>query len=140
EPTGFTRVRQQRPRALDGPFLEVVAEREVTGHLEERVVSGGLADLVDVAGAHTFLDTGGTWVGGRDLVEEVRFELHHPGVDEQQVRIVENQRCAGYLGVPGACEVLQESAVDLVCFHWRVLVSRQAAVRRLRRAGRWGSE
>ena len=45
----------QLPREPDGAFLEVVAEREVAVHLEERAVPGGLADLLDVTGAHALL-------------------------------------------------------------------------------------
>src|SRR5690606_35709876 len=40
--------REQLPRVPDGALFEVVAEREVAGHLEERAVAGGLADLLDV--------------------------------------------------------------------------------------------
>jgi hypothetical protein len=68
---------------LDRTFLEVVAEGEVARHLEERVVAGGLADLVDVAGAHALLHAGRALVRRRLLTEEVRLELHHPRVDEQ---------------------------------------------------------
>ena len=47
---------QQRPGVPDGAFLEVVAEGEVAGHLEEGVVAGGDAHLLDVEGAHALLD------------------------------------------------------------------------------------
>ena len=47
------------PGQLDRALLEVVAEREVTEHLEERVMARGVADIVEVvvlaAGAHAFL-------------------------------------------------------------------------------------
>jgi hypothetical protein len=43
--------------------LEIVAEGEVAEHLEEGVVAGGVADIVEVvvlaAGAHAFLRRGG---------------------------------------------------------------------------------
>jgi hypothetical protein len=46
--------------------LEVVAEGEVAEHLEEGVVPGGVADIVEVvvlaAGAHAFLAGGGAHV------------------------------------------------------------------------------
>ena len=49
----------QRPGELDRALLEVVAEGEVAEHLEEGVVPGGVADIVEVvvlaAGAHAFL-------------------------------------------------------------------------------------
>src|SRR5690606_14149561 len=47
--------RDEVPRVGDRAFLEVVAEREVAVHLEERAVARRLADLVDVEGAHTLL-------------------------------------------------------------------------------------
>ncbi len=50
---------QQVPGELDGAILEIVAEREVAEHLEERVMARGVADVVEVvvlaAGAHAFL-------------------------------------------------------------------------------------
>src|SRR4029078_4871951 len=93
-----------RPGELDGPRLEVVPEREVAVHLEERAVPGGLADLVDVEGAHALLDAGGPAVRRGLLAEEVRLEGHHPGVDEQQVRVVVQQWRAGDDGVPALPE------------------------------------
>ena len=49
----------QLPGKLDGVFLEVVAEGEIAEHLEEGVVPGGIADIVQVvvlaAGADAFL-------------------------------------------------------------------------------------
>jgi hypothetical protein len=43
--------------------LEVVPEGEVAGHLEEGVVPGGDADLVDVRSADALLDAGGRGIG-----------------------------------------------------------------------------
>ena len=58
---------QQVPGVGDGAFLEVVAETEIAQHLEERVVAGGVADIVQVvvlaAGADAFLRGGGADVG-----------------------------------------------------------------------------
>ncbi len=102
---------------LDRVALEVVAEREVACHLEERVVPCGDAHILDVEGAHTLLDTGRPRVRRRLLAEEERHELHHPGVDEQQVRIVENQRGAGYLGVACLDEMVEEAPANLVGLH-----------------------
>ena len=39
---------QKLPAVLDGPFLEIVAEAEVAQHLEEGVVAGGEADVLQV--------------------------------------------------------------------------------------------
>ena len=71
------------PRQRDRPLLEVVAEREVAEHLEEGVMPGGVADVVEVvvlaAGAHALLRGGGALVGARLLAGEDVLELHHAG-------------------------------------------------------------
>ena len=55
-------LREQLPREGDRVGLEVVAEREVAEHLEERVVARRVADVVEVvvlaAGAHALLRGG----------------------------------------------------------------------------------
>ena len=40
---------------MDRLALEIIAEAEIAQHLEERVVIGRAADVVDVAGAQAFL-------------------------------------------------------------------------------------
>src|SRR5581483_1849559 len=53
----------QVPGELDRAILEIVAEREVAEHLKEGVMTGGVADIIEVvvlaAGAHAFLRGGG---------------------------------------------------------------------------------
>ena len=110
---------QQAPGQFDGPALEVVAEGEVSGHLEEGVVPGGDAHLVDVRGADALLNAGGGVVRGGPLAQEERHELDHAGVDEQKIRIVEDHRRAGHLGVSGVDEVIQETLPDLMGLHGR---------------------
>ena len=88
----------RRPGQFDRPFLEIVAEREVAEHLEEGVVAGGVADIVQVvvlaAGAHALLRRGGARGGpGLGAGEDV-LERHHAGVDEQQ--------CGSRCGTSGA--------------------------------------
>ncbi len=60
---------QQLPGVVDRVALEVVAEREVAQHLEERVVARGVADVLEVvvlaAGAHAALRGGGARVRAR---------------------------------------------------------------------------
>ena len=60
--------REQFPRPGDRFLLEVVAEGPVAEHLEEGVVVGVLADVVEVvvlaAGADALLRVGGPLVGG----------------------------------------------------------------------------
>ena len=85
-------LRQQVPRQLDRAFLEVVAEREVAQHLEEGVVAGGVADILEIvvlaAGAHAFLRRRGAAVGPLLEAGEDVLELHHAGVGEHQRRVV----------------------------------------------------
>jgi len=62
------------PRVADRLVLEVVAEAEVAEHLEERVVPGRVADVLEVvvlaAGAHAALRARGAGVGALVLAEE----------------------------------------------------------------------
>ena len=81
----------QVPREPDRPLLEVVAEGEVAAHLEERAVTGGLADLFDVEGPHALLHAHGPVVRRHLLTQEVGLEGHHAGIDEEQVGVVEQQ-------------------------------------------------
>src|SRR5690606_29020511 len=108
---------EQLPGELDGAFLEVVAEGEVAAHLEERAVPGGLADLFDVRRAHALLDAGGAGEGRLDLAEEVGLEGHHAGRDEQQSRVVRDERRRRDDGVPALLEEAQPAAADLGRLH-----------------------
>ena len=82
------------PREPDRIALEVVAEGKIAQHLEERVVTRGVADLLEVVvlptGPHTLLRRGSSPLAvGRFLHPEKDFlELHHPRVDEQQGGVV----------------------------------------------------
>src|SRR5262249_28230199 len=58
EPTLLDRLRGQLPGERDRALLEVVAEREVAVHLEERAVPAGLSYLVDVRRAVALLHAG----------------------------------------------------------------------------------
>ena len=98
--------------------LEIVAEGEVAEHLEEGVVAGRGADLLQVvvlAGdAQDLLGGGGAAVGACLQAEEGVLERDHPGVGEQQGGVAAgDQRCAGHLGVAVADEVVQEGAARL---------------------------
>ena len=127
------RLGDEVPGELDRPLLEVVAEGEVAAHLEERAVPGGLADVLDVGGAHALLDAHRAVVRRRLLAEEVGLERHHAGVDEQQVRVVEDEGRRGHGGVGGVLEVSHEPSPDLRGVHQFspscvVLVGRAAVV------------
>ncbi len=108
---------EQLPGELDGALLEVVAEGEVAAHLEERAVAGGLADLFDVGGAHALLHAGRAVEGRLDLAEEVGLEGHHAGRDEEQSRVVRDERRRRDDGVPALLEEAQPAAADLGRLH-----------------------
>ena len=110
-------VREELPGERDGPGLEVVAEGEVAGHLEEARMPGGLADLVDVQRPDALLHARGARVRRRRLAQEVRLEGDHAGVDEQQRRVVEDERRGGHGVVPAILEERQEAAPDLGGIH-----------------------
>ncbi|VTT26322.1 Uncharacterised protein [Klebsiella pneumoniae] len=80
------RAGQQLPGKANRLFLEVVAEAEVTQHLEEGVVTRGVPDVFEVivltTGAHAALRRGRTGVITLVLPEENVFKLVHPGVGE----------------------------------------------------------
>ncbi len=111
-------LREELPRVGDGHFFEVVAEREVAEHLEERVVAGRDAHVLEVvvlAGdADDLLARGRARVRARLFPDEDVLELHHPGVDEHQRRIVlrDERRALNEL-VLAALEELEERAADL---------------------------
>ena len=83
---------QELPGVGDGLGLEVVAEGEVPQHLEERVVAGRAPDVLQIvvlaARPHALLAGRGPDVLATLVSEEDRLELDHPGVREQERRIV----------------------------------------------------
>ena len=109
----------QGPGGFDRAFLEIIAEGEIPQHLEEGVVAGGVADIVQVvmlaAGAHAFLARRrGLVRTGFEPGEDI-LERHHAGVDEHQRRIVlRHQRRRGDDQVVLALEVVEEGAADLI--------------------------
>ena len=111
--------REEIPGVFDRVVLEIVAEREVAQHLEERVMARGVADIVEVvvlaAGAHAFLRRRGPDIGALlDAGEDV-LELHHPGVGEHQGRIVaRHERARRNDLVPVSGEEPQEVRSNLV--------------------------
>ena len=109
----------QRPGPLDRVGLEIVAEGEVAQHLEEGVVAGGVADIVEIvvlaAGAHAFLRRGGArLMAFLDAGEDV-FELHHTGVGEHQRRVVvRHERRGGDFLVSVANEIIEKGGADVI--------------------------
>src|SRR4029079_5878001 len=110
-------LRQELVGERDRVGLEVVAEREVAQHLEERVVARGAADVLQVvvlaAGAHALLRRGRAREGRLHLAREEVLELVHPGVGEQKRRVVvRHQRRARDRLVALLGEVVEERAAD----------------------------
>jgi len=86
-------LRHELPGKLDRIALEVIAERKVAEHLEERVMPGGVADLLQIvvlsACSYALLYGRGATTGrGLFLAEEYLLELDHPSVGEQDRRVV----------------------------------------------------
>ena len=109
----------QVPGELDRPVLEVVAEREIPEHLEERVMPGGIPDVFQIvvlaAGAHAFLRGGGALIGPLLQAGEDVLELHHSGIGEQQCRIVaRHERARRHDLVLVAREIIEKSGADVV--------------------------
>ncbi len=94
------------PREVDRPVLEVVPEREIPEHLEERAVAIGTADVLEVgvlpAGTQHLLNADHTFRGRLAQAEEVRLERLHAGDDEERRGVVRrwNQRMRGHARVP----------------------------------------
>ena len=115
-------VDEQVPGEADGVLLEVVAEGEVAEHLEEGVMARGLADLVEVvvlaARAQALLRRDGARVVALLRAEEHVLELVHPGVGEQQRRVVGGQqRARSDAAVAVSLEITQELLADFVSSH-----------------------
>ncbi len=117
---------EQLPCVGDGIFLEVIAEAEVSEHLEKRVVAIGEADIFEVvmlaAGAHALLRGGGARVVALFESKENVLELVHPSIREQKSRVVSrNERGGMHLAVPLLDEEVQESAANLrACQHGKL--------------------
>jgi hypothetical protein len=126
---------------LEGPLerlaLEVVAEAPVAQHLEEGVVAGGVAHVLEVvvlaAGAQARLDRGGAHVGTLVFAEEHVLELDHARVGEHQRRVVaRHQRTRGHHRVALGGEEIEKGLADVrdrdcgLAHLWIRLLSRAA--------------
>ena len=72
---------------MDGFFLEIVAEAEVAQHFKKGVMVRRATDVIDVAGAKTFLAGCCTSKFEFNLAEEVIFKLVHARWREQNRRV-----------------------------------------------------
>ena len=109
---------QQLPGELNGVVLEVIAEREVAEHLEERVVPERRPDVVEIvvlaADPHAFLRGRRPAVLALLASEKQVLELVHPGVGEEQRGIVvRHERPAGHDAMALRLEVLEKRATEL---------------------------
>ena len=109
----------QVPGQFDRLLLEIVAEGEVAEHLEEGVMPGGIADIVEVvvlaAGAHAFLRGRRPRERRLGAAGEVVLERHHAGIGEHQCRIVawhQRARCDRRMAV--LLEEAKEMGPDVV--------------------------
>ena len=88
-------VGQELPAPGDGFLLEVVAQRPVAQHLKEGAV-GGVADLVDVAGADALLHVREPGAGGVLLAHQVGYQrMHARGGEEHRGIILGDQGRTG---------------------------------------------
>ena len=106
---------QKLPGPVDGVTLEVVAEGEVAKHLEIGAVAGGVADVLDVAGADALLAGAHPVAGGLLLPGEPGLHGGHAGVDEEQGGVVlGDQGEAGQAQVTLGLKKLEEHLSKLV--------------------------
>ncbi len=111
--------RHELPGEQDRIALEVVAEAEVAQHLEERVMAGGVAHILEIVvlatRTHAALAARRTHVAAFLLAQEHVLELHHARIGEEQRRIVaRHERARGHDRVGLLAEVLQEQASQVV--------------------------
>ncbi len=111
-------VGQQRPCEGNRLALEVVAKREVAQHLEEGVVPERRPDVLEVvvlaADAHALLRGRRTRVVARVPAKEDVLELVHPGIGEEERRIVvRHQRRAGDDAMAVPFEIPEKGRADV---------------------------
>ena len=99
-------------------MFEVVAEAEVAQHFEEGVVTGGVADVLQIVvltpGAHAALGGSGAGIITLIKAKEHILELVHPGVGKQQSRIVvRHQGAAGNNLMSFTVEKVEKRLTDL---------------------------
>ena len=119
---------QQVPAPFQRLLLEVVAEGPVAQHLEERVVIGVEADVLQVVvlspGADAFLRIRRPGVLGRlrprprrdvglPIAEEDRHERIHPRIGEEQPRGIRQERRRRHDRVAALGEKIQERLANL---------------------------
>ena len=106
---------QKLPGPGDGLLFEIVAKGEVAQHLKVGAVAGGVADVLNVAGADALLTGADPAAGGLLLPGEPGLHGGHAAVDEQQGGVVlGDQGEAGQPEMALALKKFQEHLPQLV--------------------------
>ena len=69
---------------MNGFFLKIIAEGEVTQHFKEGAVARGLADVIYIQSTNALLAGGNALAGRHTLTREIRLERCHTCVDKKQ--------------------------------------------------------
>ena len=130
---------QEFPGEGDRVVLEIVAEGEVAQHLEEGVMTGSAADVLEIVVLAPRPDTllGGdrALIGALLLAEEDALELHHPRVGEEEGGILGgHERRRAHHGMPVAREIVEKLLAKLGSGHGHVAII--PGVRKSRRTRR----
>ena len=110
---------EKLPGIRDRLFFEVIAEREIAEHLEERMVPRRVTHVLEIvvlaARPHALLARHGALVVPLLIAEKDAFELHHARVREQERRVVpRNEGRARHHLVPPLGEVIQKKFSQFV--------------------------
>ena len=106
------RTRQQLPGVVDRAFLEVVAEREVAVHLEERAVTRRLTDVIDVVRANTLLHRRSTRPRRGLNTRDIGDERNHARDREQNRGLRGDKRNGRTNLMPLLLEVFEPAGAD----------------------------
>ena len=85
EPVGIHTdgLRQKLPAPGNGLMLEIIPKGKIAQHLKKGQMAGGLAHILDVAGAHTLLAGGHALAGWYLLSCKVRLQGRHARINKQ---------------------------------------------------------
>ena len=116
------RLCQELPGILNSLTLEVVTEAEIAEHLEERVMPGGITDILEIVVLstcpHAALRRSRRGVIALFIAEEDVLELHHAGIGKQQCRVIaRHERGTRDDLVAVLAKKVQERLAELVARH-----------------------
>lgn len=111
--------RQEFPGPGNGFALEIIAEREIAEHLEERLMARRAADVLDIARADAALARRHARAGRLHLAREERLQRRHASTDQKQRRIIfRDQRKARQAQMAFLlCKELQIGFTQIVTTH-----------------------